>query len=89
MQFFLGQINFVKHFISDLTEIVLPLQRMIRKDTLFKWNTIEKYAFNSIKQAIIQAPSLLSPNYDKEFILYTFSFEKYYASMLSQKKIKI
>ena len=57
MQSFLGQINFVKHFISDLTEIVLPLQRMIRKDTLFKWNTIEKDDFNCIKKAIIQAPS--------------------------------
>jgi hypothetical protein len=87
MQSFLGQINFVKHFISDLTEIVLPLQRMIRKDTLFKWNTIEKYAFNSIKQAIIQAPSLLSPNYDKEFILYTFAYEKSYADLCYHKKM--
>ena len=42
MQSFLGQINFVKHFIPDFIETVLPLQRMIRKDTLFKWNTIKK-----------------------------------------------
>jgi hypothetical protein len=75
MQSFLGQINFVKHFIPDFTQIVLPLQNMIRKDTIFKWNTIEKEAFNSIKQAIIQAPSLLSPNYNKEFVLYTFYSE--------------
>jgi hypothetical protein len=86
MQSFLGQINFVKHFIPYFIETVLPLQRMIRKDMLFKWNVIEEEAFNSIKKAIIQAPSLLSPNYDKEFVLYTFASEKSYASMLSQKK---
>jgi hypothetical protein len=85
MQYFLGQINFVKRFVPNFTQTVLPLQHMIRKDTIFKWNTIEKEAFNSIKQEIIQVPSLLSPNYDKEFVLYTFSSEKSYASMLSQK----
>jgi hypothetical protein len=36
MQSFPGQINFVKHFNPDFTETVLPLQHMIRKDTLFK-----------------------------------------------------
>jgi hypothetical protein len=75
----------LKRFIPDFIETVLPLQRMIRNDTLFKWNTIEKDAFNSIKKSTIQAPSLLSPNYNKELVLYTFAFEKYYASMLSQK----
>jgi hypothetical protein len=65
MQSFLGQINFVKRFIPNFTQTVLPLQHMIRKDTIFKWNTIEKESFNSIKKAIIQAPSLLSPNYNK------------------------
>ena len=58
---------------------------MIRNDTLFKWNTIENYDFNYIKKSIIEAPCLLSPNYDKEFVIYTFASEKYYASMLSQK----
>jgi hypothetical protein len=82
MQSFLGKIKFVKCFIPNFIEIVLPLQHMIRKDTLFKWNVIEKEAFNSIKQVIIQAPSLLYSKYDKEFVLYTFSSEK---SMLSQK----
>jgi hypothetical protein len=58
---------------------------MIRKDTLFKWNTIQKYDFNSIKQGIIQEPSLLYPNYGNEFVLYNFASKKSYASMLSQQ----
>jgi hypothetical protein len=83
MQSFLGQINFVKRFVPNFTQTVLPLQHMIRKYMIFKWNAIEKEDLNSIKQTIIQAPSLLSPNFNKEFVLYTFSFERSYASMLS------
>jgi hypothetical protein len=70
MQSSLGQINFVKRFIPNFTQIVLPLQHIIRKYTIFKWNTIEKESFNSIKKEIIQAPSLLSHNYNKYFFIY-------------------
>jgi hypothetical protein len=85
MKSFLGQINFVKCFVPNFTQIVLPLQHMIRKYMIFKWNAIEKEDLNSIKQTIIQVASLLSPNFNKEFVLYTFSFERSYASMLSRE----
>lgn len=38
MQSFLGKINFVRKFILDFEQIVKPLQNMIKKDVLFKWN---------------------------------------------------
>lgn len=50
MQSFLGQINFVKRFVPDFLHIVLPLQTMIKKNSMFKWGPIEKEAFYSIKQ---------------------------------------
>ena len=49
LQSFLGQINFVKRFVPDFSHIVLPLQIMIRKNSVFKWGRKEKEAFNSIK----------------------------------------
>lgn len=36
MQSFLGQINFVKRFVPDFSQIVLPLQKMIKKNSVFK-----------------------------------------------------
>ena len=42
MQSFLGQINFVKRFIPDFSQIVLPMQNMIRKNSVFKWGYKEK-----------------------------------------------
>jgi hypothetical protein len=45
MQSFLGQINFVKRFVPDFSHIVLPLQTMIKKNSVFKWGHNEKEAF--------------------------------------------
>ena len=43
-------------------------------------------AFDKIKEAIIQAPTLQSPNFENEFILYTFSFDHSIAVVLTHKK---
>ena len=49
MQSFLGQINFVKRFVSSFSEIVKPLQNMIKKDFIYKWGDLEKQSFSNIK----------------------------------------
>lgn len=41
-------------------------------------------AFDKIKEAIAEAPTLQSPNFDKEFILYTFSFDHSTTVLLTQ-----
>eukprot|EP00253_Pinus_taeda_P015481 PITA_15481 len=84
MQYFLGQINFVKRFVPDFSRIVSPLQNMIKKNSNFKWGQDEHEAFNLIKQAIINAPSLATPNFSESFTLYTFASEKSYAAILTQ-----
>ena len=84
MQSFLGQINFVKRFVPDFSRIISPLQNMIKKNSNFKWGQDEHEAFNLIKQAIINAPSLAIPNFSESFILYTFASEKSYAAILTQ-----
>jgi len=84
MQSFLGQINFVKTFVPDFSRIVLPLQSVIKKNSLFKWGNIEHEAFVLIKKAIINSPSLATPKFSNHFILYTFAFEKSYVAILTQ-----
>ena len=84
MQSFLGQINFVKRFIPDFSQIVLLMQNMIRKNSVFKWGYKEKEAFDAIKKAIIDAPALNTPNFSKDFILYTLATETSYAAILKQ-----
>ena len=42
MQSFLGQINFVKRFTPYFSLIVLHMQNMIKKNSVFKWGYKEK-----------------------------------------------
>ena len=85
MQSFLGKINFVRRFIFVFAEIVKPLQEMIKKDFNFIWIKERKEAFEKIKEPIAEDPTLRSPNFDNEFILYTFSFDHSISAMLTQK----
>eukprot|EP00253_Pinus_taeda_P031966 PITA_31966 len=84
MQSFLGQINFVKRFVPDFSQIILPLQTMIKKNSVFKWGSPEKEAFELIKQSIINAPALNTPNFSNHFTLYTIESDCSYAAVLTQ-----
>ena len=85
MQSFLGKIKFVRRFISDFSEIVKPVQGMVKKDTNFKWKKERRESFGKIKEAIVEDPTLWSPNFDREFILYTFSSNHLILDVLIEK----
>ena len=85
MQSFMGKINFFRRFISYFMEIVKPLQEMIKKDSNFKWTKEIKEAFEKNKEAIAEARTLRSPNFDKEIILYTFDSNHSIVAVLTQK----
>lgn len=84
MQSFLGQINFVKRVVPYFLRIVSPLQGMIKNNSNFKWGRDKYEAFNLMKQAIPNAPSLATPNFADPFILYTFTSDRSYAAILTQ-----
>ena len=79
----MGTINFVWRFVPDFAQIVKPLQQMIKKSVQFKWTDLEKDAFNKIKTSIAHAPSLKNPNFEKDFILYTFASDDSLAVVLT------
>ena len=73
-------------FVPDFAQIVKPRQQMVKQNAQFKWTEIEKNAFSKIKIAVAHAPSLKSPNFDKDFILYTFASDDSLAAVLTQKE---
>ena len=85
MQYFMGNINFMRRFVPSFSEIVLPLQNMIKKDSTFSWGDKEKELFIRIREAIAEAPALVSRDFRKDFILYTFAFDISYTAVLTQK----
>ena len=82
----MGTINFVRRFVPDFAQIVKPLQQMVKQSVQFKWTDVEKNAFSKIKTSISHAPSIKSPYFDKDFILYTFASYDSLAAVLTQKE---
>ena len=58
---------------------------MVKKDVPFKWSEEQKNAFTKIQKTIAEAPALMSPDFSKYFILYTFATKFSYSAVLMQK----
>ena len=59
---------------------------MVKQSVQFKWTDVEKNTFSKIKIAVAHAPSLRSPYFEKDFILYTFASNDSLAAVLTQKE---
>eukprot|EP00253_Pinus_taeda_P015822 PITA_15822 len=58
---------------------------MLKKDAKVKWSLETKQAFESIKTALTQTPVLTSPQFDKDFIIFSFASEHTIVAVLLQK----
>ena len=82
LQSFNGQINFIRRFIPNLAEIMKPMHKLLKKDVKFEWDSEGKESFRSIKDCIARSLVLTSPNYSKEFHIFSFSSEDTIARVL-------
>jgi hypothetical protein len=85
IQSFLGTINFIRRFIANFVELTKYITCMLRKDSKVKWTEEARHSFESIKNAIMIAPVLISPNFDKDFYIFSFSSNDTIAVVLLQK----
>eukprot|EP00253_Pinus_taeda_P009966 PITA_09966 len=85
LQAFLGKINFLRRFIPNLAELIMLLRKMLKKDAKVKWSLETKQDFESIKAALTQTPVLTSPQFDKDFIIFSFASEHTIVAVLLQK----
>ena len=60
IQEFLGFVNFNRRFIKDYSTKALPLTKLTRKDTPFKWEQAQEDAFQSLKQACVEPPTMIT-----------------------------
>jgi hypothetical protein len=85
IQSFLGKINFLRRFIPNFAEIVKLITDMLKKNSEVKWTNEAKASFQRIKKVISEAPVLASPDYTKEFLIFSFASEHTIAVVLLQK----
>ncbi|XP_033761565.1 uncharacterized protein LOC117343329 [Pecten maximus] len=71
VQSFLGLCSYYRRFIQGFAAIAKPLHRLSEKGTKFNWTTECSDAFSTLKNALIKAPILALPDFEKMFILDT------------------
>jgi len=73
IQSFLDKINFIRRFIPNFVELVKHITSMPKKGSDIKCIAASRSPFEAIKQDIMEAPTLISPYYTKEFCIFSFS----------------
>ena len=58
---------------------------MLKKDVGVKWTLLAKQSFELVKQALTQTLVLISPDFTKDFYIFSFAFEHTIAVVLLQK----
>jgi hypothetical protein len=83
VQNFLGKNNVLRRFVSNFAELVKHITAMLRKGSEIKWVFESHDSFDQIKKALTEAPILVSPNYSKDFLIFSFaSFDTVAAILL-------
>jgi hypothetical protein len=58
---------------------------MLKKDAKVKWDSEARQSFEQVKKALTEAPVLISPDFTKDFYLFSFASEHTIAVVLLQK----
>jgi hypothetical protein len=73
VQSFLGKINFLRRFVSNFVELVKHITTMLRRGKEVKWTAEPRESLHQIKKALTKEPVLISPNYSKDFLIFSFA----------------
>ena len=87
LQSLLGKINFVRRFISNLSERILPFSPLLKlkKGQEFVWGDVQQKAFDEIKEYMKAPPVLVPPQLTKPFKLYVAADNLTIGSALMQE----
>ena len=87
LQSLLGKINFIRRFISNMSERILPFSPLLKlkNDQEFKWGDIQQKTFEKIKEYIKSPSVLVPPQQAKPFKLYVSADSQTIGSALMQE----
>ena len=72
---FVGMTNSYRKFVSWFSETASPLTDLTKKDRKFEWGPKKEEAFERLKTALVSAPVLQLPDFDREFTVTTDASE--------------
>jgi hypothetical protein len=88
VQSFLGKNNFLRRFMSNFVELVKHITTMLRKDSEIKWIVKSRDSSDQIKVALTKSMVLVSLDYSKEFLIFSFASFDTIEVVLLQKNVE-
>ena len=82
---FLGLVNYYRRHLKDLAAIALPLTKLTKQDSEWKWGHDEQTSFDTIKRMITSAPILRIADSKQSFIISTDASDHSLGGVLSQE----
>ena len=77
--------GFYARFIPNFSHRAAPLHALKRKGAKFVWEKEQQAAFDSLKQALCEAPVLQIPDFSREFVLATDASDLAVSAVLQQR----
>ena len=66
---FLGLVGWYRRFLKNFASLTSPLTDLTKKSQTFQWNEGAQRAFDLIKEKLTTAPILVTPDFDRPFII--------------------
>ena len=67
MRGFFGLASFYQKFVKGFSSIVAPLNELVKKNVVFKWDDVNDRTFKTLNDMLTNASLLSFPNFDKVF----------------------
>ena len=83
---FLGLASYYRRFIPSFAKIAAPLHALTRQDVPFYWSLACQDAFQQLKDALVNPPVLVYPDFEKPFVLHTDASKEGLGAVLEQEK---
>jgi hypothetical protein len=81
---FLGLAGYYRRFIAGFSSIAAPLHHLSSKKVQWVWGKGEQTAFEQLKQAMVSAPVLAAPDWERPFTVTTDASDFAIGAVLSQ-----
>ncbi|KAJ9557173.1 LOW QUALITY PROTEIN: hypothetical protein OSB04_011787 [Centaurea solstitialis] len=83
---FLGHAGFYRRFIKDFSKISKPLCLLLQHDQKFDFNEECRNAFLTLKEALVTAPVVVAPDWNKPFEIMCDASDYVVGAVLGQRK---